>query len=132
MQKPSPSDPNPLEQAMLDRIQKLGLKTDPEFVIELIDSYSPLFERLHTALHDSHSKKDRSKIHYAAHSLKGASLNIGATDLADVCRTIEELSEKADFETIVPHLRVLDAEMQRTNQAMRSMKSRLSQQKPSE
>jgi HPt (histidine-containing phosphotransfer) domain-containing protein len=132
MQKPSQSDPNPLEQAMLDRIQKLGLKTDPNFVLELIDSYSPLFERLHTALLDSHSKKDRSKIHYAAHSLKGAGLNIGAIDLAHVCRTIEELSEKADFETIDLHLRVLDAELQKTIQALRSMKSRLSQQKPSE
>jgi HPt (histidine-containing phosphotransfer) domain-containing protein len=120
-----------LEAAMLDRIRQLGLETDPDFVLELIDSYAPLFKRLHDSLLDSHAKKDRSKMHYAAHTLKGACLNIGAGDLAAVSRTIEEQSEQADFETFNPLLQLLDVELERTNRALLSIKSRISQKKPS-
>jgi HPt (histidine-containing phosphotransfer) domain-containing protein len=132
MQKPPSSDSSHLEQAIMDRIRQLGLETDPDFVLELIDSYAPLFKRLHDSLLDSHAKKDRSKIHYAAHTLKGACLNIGAADLAAVSRTIEEQSEQADFETFNPLLQLLDVELERTNRALLSIKSRLSQKKSSE
>jgi HPt (histidine-containing phosphotransfer) domain-containing protein len=126
MHKPSSSDSNQLEQAMLNRIRQLGLETDPDFLIELIDSYAPLFERLHSSLLESHSKRNRSKIHYAAHSLKGASLNIGAADLAAVSRAIEDLSEHAEFKTIDPLLQVLDVELKKTIQALLVIKTRLS------
>jgi len=116
-----------LETAMLDRIRQLGLETDPDFVLEFIDSYAPLFERLHNSLLESHSKKDRSKIQYAAHSLKGASLNIGAADLAAVSRAIEDLSEQAEFATIDPLLQVLDVELKKTTQALLVIKTRISQ-----
>lgn len=121
-----------LEAAMLDRIRQLGLESDPDFMLELIDSYAPLFKRLQDSLLDSHAKKDRSKIYYAAHSLKGACLNIGAADPAAVSRAIEELSEQADFETISPLLQALDVELKKTNQALLSIKSRISQQKSPE
>ena len=132
MAKPS-ADANyePLEAAMLDRIRQMGLETDPDFVCELIDSYAPLFKRFHDTLLDSYAKKDRTKLHYAAHSLKGASLNIGAADLAAVSRTIEEKAEHAGFESIDPLLETLDVELKKTNQALLSIKSRLSKTKPS-
>jgi HPt (histidine-containing phosphotransfer) domain-containing protein len=119
--------PGTLEAAMLDRIRQLGLESDPDFIIELIDSYAPLFGRLHNSLLDSLSNKDRGKIQYAAHSLKGASLNIGAADLAAVSRAIEDLSEQADFETFAPLLPALEAELKKTNDALQQIKTRLSQ-----
>jgi HPt (histidine-containing phosphotransfer) domain-containing protein len=90
-----------------------------------------LFERLHNSLLDSHSKQDRGKIHYAAHSLKGASLNIGAADLAAVSRAIEDLSEQAEIGTIDPLLRVLDVELKKTREALLLIRARLSQGKSS-
>lgn len=120
-----------LEAAIMDRLGQLGLEADPDFMLELIDSYAPLFEKLHNSLLDSHSKKDRTKIHYAAHSLKGASLNIGAADLAAVSRAIEDLSEKADFETIDPLLPALNVELKKTNEALLSIKTKLSHGKSS-
>jgi HPt (histidine-containing phosphotransfer) domain-containing protein len=123
--------PGTLEAAMMDRIRQLGLESDPDFVIELIDSYSPLFAKLHNSLLDSLSNKDRKKIHYAAHSLKGASLNIGATDLAAVSRAIEDLSEQADFETFTPLLPNLAAELKKTKDALQLIKTRILQSKSS-
>ena len=118
--------PATLEAAILERIRQLGLENDPDFMLELIDSYAPLFEKLHKSLLESHSKKDRVKIHYAAHSLKGASLNIGAADLAADSRAIEDLSEQADFATIDPLLLVLDSDLNKTLQALLAIKTRLS------
>jgi HPt (histidine-containing phosphotransfer) domain-containing protein len=120
-----------LEAAIMERLGQLGLEADPDFMLELIDSYAPLFERLHNSLLDSHSKKDRTKIHYAAHSLKGASLNIGATDLAAVSRAIEDLSEQAGFEKIDPLLPALDVELKKTAEALLSIKTKLSHGKSS-
>jgi HPt (histidine-containing phosphotransfer) domain-containing protein len=118
-----------LEQAMLERIRQLGLETDPVFVLDLIDSYAPLFEKLHANLLEAFSKKDRDKLHYAAHSIKGASLNVGAADLAGFSRTIEEESQRADLSSMAPMLQKLSAEVQQTKEALNSIRSKLSQQK---
>lgn len=131
METPPQSDSDGLEQAVLERIRQLGLGTEPGFVLDLINSYAPLFQRLHASILDSFERSDRDTLHYAAHSLKGACLNVGAVDLAAVARAIEEHSEKADFATIVPFLSNLDDQLKRTMNAMSSIRSRLSQQKPS-
>jgi HPt (histidine-containing phosphotransfer) domain-containing protein len=124
---PAGTNPGTLETAMMDRIRQLGIETEPDFVLELIDSYSPLFERLHNSLLESHSKKDRGKIQYAAHSLKGASLNIGASDLGAICITIEDLAEKEEYAAIDPLLLRLDAELKKTNSALLTIRTRISQ-----
>ncbi len=131
MPKPPSSDFSQLEEAVLVRIRQMGLEADPDFVLELVDSYTPLFRRCHDSLLDSYAKKDRSTMQYAAHSLKGASLTIGAADLAAVSRMIEEQSELSNFGTIDPLLEKLDVELKKTNQALLSIKSRLSKQQPS-
>jgi HPt (histidine-containing phosphotransfer) domain-containing protein len=131
MQDLPPSDSNPLEQAMMERIRQLGLVADPGFVIELIDSYSPMFERLRSSILDAFQKQDRNKLHYAAHSLKGASLNIGATELADIARNIEGYSESAEFGTMEPYIRNLDVHLKQANDAMLSIKAKLSKQQTS-
>ena len=128
MQRPLPSDSEQLEQAMLERISQLGIAADPKFVIDLIDSYAPLFEKHRASVHESLEKRDRNKLHYAAHSLKGAGLNVGASALADVARTIEEKSETADFASMESYLQELDSQLSKTNGALQSIRSRMSLQ----
>ncbi|MDP2883852.1 MAG: PAS domain S-box protein [Ignavibacteria bacterium] len=131
-QKPAgASESDVLEHAMLDRIRQLGLETDPDFVLELIDSYAPLFQRQYSNLRDAYAKKDTGKLHYAAHSLKGASLNIGATNLADMCRTIEDLTDQKDFDAVGTLIEDLKETLQKTSAALRAIKTGLSQQKSS-
>jgi len=132
-QKPAgTSETDELERAMLDRIQQLGLETDPDFVLELIDSYAPLFQKQYNDLQDAYAKKDTGKLLYAAHSLKGASLNIGATHLAAVCRTLEDLTEQEDFDTAGSLMADLKETLQKTSGALQAIKTRLSQQKSSQ
>jgi CheY-like chemotaxis protein len=131
-QKPAgASETDVLEHAMLDRIRQLGLETDPDFVLELIDSYAPLFQRQYSNLQDAYAKKDTGKLHYAAHSLKGASLNIGATNLADMCRTIEDLTDQKDFDAVGTLIEDLKETLQKTTAALQAIKTGLSHQKSS-
>jgi HPt (histidine-containing phosphotransfer) domain-containing protein len=119
-----------LENAMLKRIRQLGLESDPAFMVELIDSYEPLFQKQLMNIQDALSKKDSVKLHYAAHALKGASLNIGAAGLAGSCKDIEELAERKDFNAIQDSLRSLEKEVERTVQALNTIKTRLLNDKP--
>lgn len=125
------SETDALEHAMLDRIGQLGLETDPDFILELIGSYAPLFQKLHKNLQDAYAKNDIGKLRYAAHSLKGASLNIGATHLAAMCRTIEDLTDQKDFDTVGTLIEDLKETQQKTSAALQAIKTRLSQQKSS-
>jgi HPt (histidine-containing phosphotransfer) domain-containing protein len=131
MQQSPISDSELLQQAMIERIRQMGLAADPDFVIELIDSYTPLFERLRGSIVEAHQKQDRNKLHYAAHSLKGASLNIGAENLADIARTLEGFAETADFGTMEPYMGNLDAQLNQTHDALLAIKAKLSRQQSS-
>jgi CheY-like chemotaxis protein len=116
------------EQALSDRIRQLGLETDPEFVVELIDSYAPLFSNQSRSIEEAFSKQDEAKLRYAAHSLKGASLNIGANKLGAICRSIEDLADKKDFASAAKLLPELKEVIGKTSQALDTIKARLSKE----
>jgi HPt (histidine-containing phosphotransfer) domain-containing protein len=119
-----------LENAILNRIRQLGLESDPAFMLELIDSYEPLFQKQLRNIQDALSKKDSVKLHYAAHTLKGACLNIGAAGLAGWCKDIEELAEGKNLNAIQTRIGSLDEEVEKTVQALRSIKTKFSGLKP--
>ncbi len=117
-----------IEKAMWDRIRQLGLETDPAFVVELLGSYAPLFKNQSRAIEAACAKRDEGKLRYAAHSLKGASLNIGANKLGTICKSIEEFAEKKDIdsaEKLVPAMKLV---MERTSSALGMIKDRLSKE----
>ena len=123
--------PGELEKSMFKRIEQLGLETDPAFVLELIGSYEPLFRNQLNNIQTAFSKKDGKALHYSAHSLKGASLNIGADHLAAVSRKIEDLAEEMNVEKIAPLIPDLEAVMTATTQALQAITQKLSSQKSS-
>jgi CheY-like chemotaxis protein/HPt (histidine-containing phosphotransfer) domain-containing protein len=106
-----------LEESLTMRIEQLGLETDPVFVLELVDSYVLLFENRLKELMSAYSSKDSKKFHLAAHSLKGAGLNIGANDYAALCKEIEDQAPQGELEgleALLENLRQAQAEMLRT------------------
>ena len=118
-----------IEQSMEDRVRQLCIETDQAFVLELLDTCPPLFAKHLEGIQEASSSHDATKLHYASHALKGASLNIGANKLASVCRRIEDSSEMNDFETVNSLMADLQKELQGASQALRSVRDRLSQQK---
>jgi CheY-like chemotaxis protein len=123
-----PAKLGPLEQAMLKRMRQLGLETDFAFMIELIDTYAPSFEKQFNLLVEACSTKDAHNLHQAVHSLKGAGLNIGAAEFGALCKKIEERTFEGDFESVEGMITTLTEEKQRLLQALQVVKARLSEQ----
>lgn len=117
-----------LEAAMSDRISQLGLETDPAFVVELIDSYAPLFRNQSRAIDEACGKRDEAKLRYAAHSLKGASLNIGAKKLGAICKSMEDFAEHGDIDSAAKLIPQLLQVIERTSVALGMIKTRLSKE----
>jgi PAS domain S-box-containing protein len=117
-----------LEQAMLERMQQLGLETDLAFMIELIATYAPSFEKQFELLTKATSEKDAHNLHQAAHSLKGAGLNIGALEFGELCRKIEDLASGNDFESVESMIAALKQEKARLLDALQVVKIKLAEQ----
>ena len=120
----------PLEQAILKRMHQLGLETDTAFMIELIDTYAPSFQKQFASLVEACSRRDAHNLHQAAHSLKGAGLNIGAMEFGALCRKIEDCSYEKDFESVETMIAALNQEKQHVLQALQVVKARLSDLPP--
>lgn len=117
-----------IEKALGDRIRQLGLETDPAFVVELIDSYAPLFSNQSRAIEEACSANDEGKLRYAAHSLKGASLNIGANNLGAICKSIEDFAEAKDMASVEKLIPALKQIIDKTASALEIIKKRLSEE----
>ena len=122
-----PSDED-IEKALGDRIRQLGLETDPAFVVELIESYAPLFSNQSKAIEEACATNDGGKLRYAAHSLKGASLNIGANDLGALCKSIEDFAEAKDIASAAKLVPTLKQVIVKTGSALEIIKTRLSKE----
>jgi PAS domain S-box-containing protein len=127
---PVTSDLGPLEQSMLKRMHQLGLETDFAFMVELIDTYAPSFEKQIHLLIEACSKNDAHTLHQAAHSLKGAGLNIGAEEFGALCKSIEKLAFQNDFAAVKSAIATLQQEKQRLLDALQVVKVRLSETPP--
>ncbi|MCX6142837.1 MAG: PAS domain S-box protein [Ignavibacteriales bacterium] len=128
MPRPASADLGPLEQEMMKRMHQLGIETDFAFMIELIDTYAPSFEKQFALLVEACSKRDAHNLHQAAHSLKGAGLNIGAAEFGALCKKIEDLTFENDFESVGNMIATLKQEKQNLLRALQVVKVRLSEQ----
>ncbi len=78
---------------VLDRVQD-----DKELLLELLDIYQEDFIEKRKALGQAVSVKDLVKIKEVAHSMKGASGNISAKPLYQVCLDLESLAKTGNFD----------------------------------
>jgi CheY-like chemotaxis protein/HPt (histidine-containing phosphotransfer) domain-containing protein len=84
-----------IDQAALDNIRALGRKGAPPILDRIIDVYFKDSRKLLDTLRDSIAKGDAPEIvQRAAHTLKSSSANLGATQLAALCRELEALARE--------------------------------------
>jgi HPt (histidine-containing phosphotransfer) domain-containing protein len=84
--------------ALLDMnvIQSLKELGEEDFFNEILDLYCNQFPELYRNIQESFSNSNYDSLSKYAHALKGASLNIGAKELADICKKVE-LNSKNGF-----------------------------------
>ncbi len=81
---------------IVQSLKELGGDDGDEFFKEIIDLYKDQYPKLLLQIKNYLSKEDYDNLSKSAHALKGASLNIGAKELASICKTIE-INAKSDI-----------------------------------
>ncbi len=93
--------------SVLQQLSEVG-NGDQEFVKEIIRMYLNQLPELITAIKESVSKGNSENLRLNAHSLKGASLNIGAGMMADICKFLEECGKNSDMNGVREKIKQLD------------------------
>jgi CheY-like chemotaxis protein/HPt (histidine-containing phosphotransfer) domain-containing protein len=101
---------------MEKHLRKLLDQTDPEFLKEFLGLFVSSGEEILGEVTMAYEKEDRHALERAAHSLLGASRNVGATDLAERCREIERLAPEGRVE--MRHLAALRESFELTRLAL--------------
>ncbi len=83
----APADDEVLDASALESILILN---KPELLNRVIDIYLETTPELIDEIHSAVTRRDAQRLKAAAHSLKSASANLGASDVAALCRGLEE------------------------------------------
>lgn len=96
---------NSIDRDVLEALKELVDEDDPEFVVDLLQEYLVNAQQNIQVIREAAKSKDTVTLAKTAHSLKGASGNIGATKMASLSRRLEELGKSDDAEQAI---RVID------------------------
>jgi HPt (histidine-containing phosphotransfer) domain-containing protein len=102
--------------AMYNHLRKLLEQTDAGFLKEFIDLFVSSAEEILRDVTTAFEARDRNALERSAHSLLGASRNVGAAGLGELCREIEALAPAGNVE--ISHLTRLRERFARTRQAL--------------
>jgi two-component system sensor histidine kinase/response regulator len=87
-----------LDQQVLDRIRALNRPGRPNLLVKVLGLYSSSSIALTDALTTAALSQDAEAMRQAAHALKSASANVGATAFAEVCKEVELAAANGKFE----------------------------------
>ena len=110
---------------LLDMSIIQGLKEmnddDNDFFKEILDLYNEQYPDLFKKIVSNANSKDLDSLSKTAHALKGASLNIGAKELASVCKTIELNSKNGISEGVDELISKIQIVYKQTMDAMNTL-----------
>ena len=105
-----------LDHRALDQIRALERPGAPSMLGKVIEVYLTTTPRLLTAMRTGMEERDSEAVRQAAHSLKSASANLGATELAELCRVIEGQARAGGCPEPGAELEALEAAFQQVRQ----------------
>jgi two-component system sensor histidine kinase/response regulator len=92
VRQPVPTLSGPLEANSLKRIRELAQATDPSLLARVLNAFATDSTRRLVALRDAAKKQDVDSLAKEAHALKGASLSVGATRIAQIVQQVYDRS----------------------------------------
>ena len=108
---------NVLDPAAMETLLDL-IGGERELLVELIDSFletaPPLLVRLNQGL----AQGNAAEVRAAAHTIKSSSKDFGATTLAELCQTLEDIGKAGALEGTVELVAQIEAEYQRVKAAL--------------
>lgn len=116
-----PAAPPPgakLDPRALDQIRALDRPGSPSMLGKVIQVYLTTTPQLLTAMRAGMEQRDAEAVRQAAHSLKSASANLGATGLAERCRTLEAQARAGGCPEPGLEIETLEAEFQQVHREL--------------
>jgi PAS domain S-box-containing protein len=112
--------PPALDPKIVERLERLGSDTGEDLLGQLTDLFLADAELQLVALHEGLATHDAAAVSRCAHTLGGASANLGATELAGLCSHLESESAAGSLDDGEAQLRGLESELERVRSALRS------------
>jgi two-component system sensor histidine kinase/response regulator len=103
--------PSPLDVNSLKRIRDLAQCTDPTLVARVLNAFATDSARRMATLREAAGKEDFASLANEAHGLKGASLNVGATRMAQIAQRVYERSLEKRMTGMDEFLEQLEGEL---------------------
>ncbi|HEY9692352.1 MAG TPA: PAS domain S-box protein [Oculatellaceae cyanobacterium] len=86
-----PKIQNPIDAKILQSLRQMAGSKANEFLAKIINNYFEETPQLLSAMQDAVSTNDPAALAYAAHKLRSASANLGATNLSLLCKELEAM-----------------------------------------
>ena len=109
-----------LDTHVLDRLERLGKASGEDLLSELTALFLTEADASVAALREALSVDDGSAVNRSAHTLSGASANLGATDLASLCATLANPGATGSTVDGEAQLARIEAELERVRSALGS------------
>jgi signal transduction histidine kinase/CheY-like chemotaxis protein/HPt (histidine-containing phosphotransfer) domain-containing protein len=110
-----------LDPEVLDGIRELQQDGASDLLIGVAKTYLESSETLLERLRTAAEALDPVELHQAAHGLKGSSANLGARQLAELCRQVDEYARDDDAESAARLLASLENEYERVRLELASL-----------
>jgi CheY-like chemotaxis protein/HPt (histidine-containing phosphotransfer) domain-containing protein len=98
------ADPAALDQSKLDAIRALQRQGAPSVLERVVHLYLESSGGLVESIREAVRAQNAEALRQAAHSLKSASANLGASRLAELCKNLEEMGRQNQTQTARPLL----------------------------
>ena len=108
--------------ALADMLKMVG--DDADFVGDIVDTYLEDAPAQVAGMEEALSAGDLPTLGRHAHTLKGNSLNVGATTLAEIARGLEEQARAGDGAGAGPRIDAAAAELGRVTTALQASRAR--------
>ncbi|MEL6594162.1 MAG: Hpt domain-containing protein [Bacteroidota bacterium] len=95
---------------------------DAEMIIDLVDTLAETTPELLSELKAGVNSQDAVQIREAAHALKSSNAQLGALNLSELCRRMEEMGKREELEETATLLTMIFQEFQKVEQALNSWK----------
>jgi len=114
---------DPLDRSQIDLLLSLD-DGEGAALREIVDEYLALSEDSHRRILRALEERDQPGVEHAAHALKGASANVGATALAEVCGAMEARARQAQLQGVAVLTERFESELSRARSALQAVLQR--------
>ncbi len=111
---------------IMKRLTNLGIDSDPDFVEDLIASYLSYATNQLSHLRTSLERGNADDVQFAAHSLRGSSLNLSLIELASLCQIIENKSRENNLDGLLDMMNKVEEEFSKAQILLAKIRANLS------